>query len=256
MPTLATEAAPWLVCPKPNPRAGLRLFCFPYAGGGTLIYRAWPAALERVAELQLVQLPGRERRLAEAPYTSVGALVSELSEAVADYLDAPFAFFGHSMGAVLSFELARRLRREYGVEPRHLFVSGRAAPQLPRREPCTFDLPEPEFVQELINLNGTPREVLENPELRQLLLPVLRADFSVCQTYEYDPGPPLGCPVTALGGIGDRVTREDLEGWREQTASRFMLRMLPGDHFFLHSAQATLLEVVARELQRHAEASR
>jgi medium-chain acyl-[acyl-carrier-protein] hydrolase len=255
MPTTAIEASPWFVCPKPNPRAGLRLFCFPYAGGGTLIYRAWPAALERVAELHIVQLPGRERRLAESPYTSVGALVSELSEAIAGHLDLPFAFFGHSMGAVLSFELARRLRRERGVEPRHLFVSGRSAPQLPRREPCTFDLPEPEFVQELINLNGTPREVLENPELRQLLLPLLRADFAVCQTYEYDPGRPLACPITALGGIGDRVSREDLEGWREQTVSRFMLRMFPGDHFFLNSAQATLLEVIARDLQRHAGAS-
>ena len=109
----------------------------------------------------------------------------------------------------------------------------------------------------MINLNGTPREVLENPELRQLLLPLLRADFAVCQTYEYDPGPPLACPITALGGIGDRVRREDLEGWREQTLSRFMLRMFPGDHFFLNSSssQATLLEVIARELQRGGEAS-
>jgi medium-chain acyl-[acyl-carrier-protein] hydrolase len=204
-----------------------------------------------------VQLPGRGRLLKERPATRYDELLPALSSALAPHLDRPFAFFGHSMGATIAFELARRLRRERGLLPAHLFASGSPAPQLPDRHPRTFDLPEPEFIEELRQLNGTPREVLEHPELMELMLPVLRADFELVQTYRYTDAPPLECPVTALGGEQDSlVPREDLEAWRALTSADFDLRMVPGDHFFLQTSQQAVLRVVSEVLNGWARAAR
>jgi medium-chain acyl-[acyl-carrier-protein] hydrolase len=153
------------------------------------------------------------------------------------------------MGALTSFELARLLRREGRRQPLHLFVSGSAAPQIKDAHPVTFDLPEPEFLDVLRRLNGTPREVLENDELLQLMLPTLRADFELLQVYEYADEPPFRFPITAFGGLQDKeVSREDLEGWRVQSAATFILRNFPGDHFFLHSERSRLLWAMSQEL--------
>jgi len=177
--------------------------------------------------------------------------VKTLRQEMRYYLDKPFAFFGHSMGAVISFEIARLLRRENATLPVHLFVSGRAAPQLPRFKSTTYDLPDAEFIEELLRLKGTPAEVLEHPELMQVVLPLLRADFELIETYSYIDEPPLSVPLTAIGGLeDDEISRDDLEGWRAQTTQAFSLRMLPGDHFFLTTNQSLLLPVVAQELYR------
>lgn len=240
---------PWLVIQRPNPRATLRLFCFPYAGGSTLIYRAWANSLPAHVEVCGIQLPGRGSRMHEQPFFDLAELVETLAPVLAPHFDKPFAFFGHSMGAAISFEMARLLSREGKEGPRHLFVSGRRAPQFPETDRPTYNLPEPEFIEELQRLNGTPRELLENPELMQLMLPLLRADFTLCQTYKLKEAPPLACPITACGGLADKcVTREPLEGWRQHTSASFALRMLPGDHFFLHTDQSTLLRVLGQEL--------
>jgi len=247
--TAGTPTGPWLSCPRRNPQAHVRLFCFPYAGGNAQIYRAWPSSLPPVAEVHMVHLPGRGTRVLETPFTRLGPLVEEAAEALLPLLDKPFAFFGHSMGALIGFELARLLREAHGLTPAQLWVSGRRAPQVREDEPPTHDLPEPEFIEELRRLNGTPQEALEHPELLQLIIPLLRADFSVCETYDYRQSPPLDCPITAYGGLEDKdVSREQLEAWREQTISSFKLRMLPGDHFFLHSAHALLMEALSQEL--------
>lgn len=239
----------WLIFPRPNPHASLRLFCFPYAGGSTLIFRKWRDALPSSVELCSVELPGRSTRLRESAFTTLGPLVEAVSQAISPYLDKPFAFFGHSMGAIVSFELARHLRRERGALPARLFISGRRAPQIPDDDPPTYNLPEPEFIEELRRLNGTPREILEHPELMQLILPLLRTDFAVCQTYVYTPEPPLNCPISVFGGLqDDPVKRSDLEAWREQTTAAFSLRMFPGDHFFLQTAAPTFLRTLAGEL--------
>ncbi|HEX8091839.1 MAG TPA: alpha/beta fold hydrolase, partial [Blastocatellia bacterium] len=196
-----------------------------------------------------VQLPGRGNRLQEPSFTRLVDLVQALNQALFPYFDKPFAFFGHSMGAMIAFELARSLRRDYGLEPMHLFVSGRVAPQIRRQEPITYDLPEPELLEELRRLNGTPKEVLEHPELMQLMLPLIRADFQVVQTYKYSPEPPLSCPISAFGGLQDQgVSRAALEAWREQTAATFIIRMFDGDHFFLHGVQPLFLSILAQEL--------
>lgn len=185
MMTSALITSSWLTCSSPNHQAILRLLCFPYAGGGANIFRTWQDNLPTTVEVCPVQLPGRERRLLEPPFTDLRFLVEAAARALLLYLDRPFAFFGHSMGATISFELARHLRQEKNVKPVHLFVSGRRAPQLPERHASTYDLPGAEFLEELRRLKGTPKEVLEHPELMELMLPLLRADFELIQTYQY-----------------------------------------------------------------------
>ena len=232
---------------RPNPGASLRLFCFPYAGGSAQVYREWGGLLPTV-EVCPVQIPGRGARMFEGCHKSLPLLVETLARDLLPHFDRPFAFFGHSMGALVGFELARLLRREHGLSPSHLFVSGRRAPQLPAEERRLHALPEPEFMEELRLLNGTPREALEHPELMALMAPILRADFQVCETYEYAPARPLDCSVTAFGGLQDRVTREQLQGWAEQTGGRFLLRMFPGDHFFINESRPLLLQTLVRGL--------
>lgn len=238
------------------PHARLRLFCLPYAGGNAFIFRSWAEHLPPHVEVYSVQLPGRGSQLRRPAFTRLPAMVDFLEQGIGPLLDQPFAFFGHGMGALIGFDLARRLRAARGLRPAGLFVSGRRAPQIEAGEPVTFDLPEDEFVAELRRLNGTPREVLEHPELLQLMLPVLRADFELCQTYSYAAAAPFDCPIFAFGGLQDEdVPREHLEAWREQTTSSFSLRMFPGDHFFLHTSQPLLLRALSQELHQLAEAS-
>ena len=246
-----STASQWVVRTKSNSEARLRFFCFPYAGGTAFTFRKWSDFLPERVEICAVQLPGRSSRIHEPPFTRISALVPMMAQAIIGYEDIPMAFFGHSMGALIAFELARYLRKKRNVNLAHLFVSGRRAPQIPLNEPATHDLPEPEFVETLRTLNGTPNEVFENPELLELMIPVLRADFAVCETYDYAHEPPLDCPITAFGGLNDEVTREQLEAWRKQTAASFSLRMLPGDHFFIDSAQPLLFELMSRDLVRY-----
>jgi surfactin synthase thioesterase subunit len=248
--TVASALESWIACRKPSPQARLRLFCFPYAGGGVSIFRAWSDGLPADVEVCPIQLPGRGTRLMEPPFTRLSPLIHALAEALFPLLDIPFAFFGHSLGALVSFELARQLRREFAVQPVRLFVSADRAPQIPNRDRAVHSLPEREFLAELCRLNGTPRQVLQDEELRQIMLPLLRADFAVCETYEYANETPLNCPISAFGGLQDhRVNRGDLEAWREQTSASFSLRMFPGDHFFLNTTQAPLLGALFQELR-------
>ncbi|HEX6046350.1 MAG TPA: thioesterase II family protein [Pyrinomonadaceae bacterium] len=243
-----TEGSAKFTCKRPVQDAPLRLFCFPYAGGGVSSFRTWPEYLPHNVELQALEMPGREGQLRQPSFVSVEPLVRAIAGAMKSYMDRPFAFFGHSMGALMSFELARLLRREQGITPRALFVSGRRAPHLPL-EPATYNLPDDEFVQELRDIGGTPEEVLAHPELLKLLMPTLRADFELCQTYQYNDDAPLNCQITAFGGLNDQfVPRDELDKWREQTTGPFHLRMFPGDHFFLHSSQTLLLQMLSRDL--------
>lgn len=234
---------PWLVNWKPNRSAVLRLFCFPYAGGGDSIFRSWQQSLSDTIEVCPVQLPGRGSRIAEPPCADMNQLVRCAAQALAPYLDKPFALFGHSMGALIAFELARHMRRESSAQPVHLFVSGRPSPQT-ISDPSDLDQLDSELPEML------QREI-RNPELRELVLPVLRADLALCKSYIYTPETPFLFPITAFGGLDDHgVARHSLEGWREHTTGPFVLRMLPGDHFFLDTYRLLLLEAISKELEQ------
>jgi medium-chain acyl-[acyl-carrier-protein] hydrolase len=192
--------------------------------------------------------------LREQPFTRVAPLVQDVARVLLPLLDLPFAFFGHSLGAIIAFEVARQLRREQRPLPVHLFISAGRAPQFRDRERVAYDLPEAEFIEELRRLNGTPAEVLENPELMQLMLPMLRADFAVAETYTYVPEPPLSCPISAYGSTDDKsVSRAELEGWRNHTTGAFSLQMFRGDHFYLQSSESILTGTLISQLRRFAD---
>jgi medium-chain acyl-[acyl-carrier-protein] hydrolase len=247
-------SSPWLPRTTTKVDSKLRLFCFPYAGGTAHIYRGWDSSLPPAIEVCAVELPGRARRMREPAAKNLRLLVQSMAAALLPYFDKPFAFYGHSMGALISFELARELRRTHQLQPVHMFVAACLPPQsLRRRERVTYNLPESLFIDEVRHYNGTPKEVLEySDELMQLTLPLLRADFEACQTYEYIEEQPLACPLTVVGGLQDRkLSRSDLDGWREQTASTCAVEMLSGDHLFVNTAQIWVLRLLSKTLANY-----
>lgn len=228
----------------------MRLICFPYAGAGASIFKSWHLALPEDVEIYGIQLPGRQNRIFEPPFRRLAALTAEIGPQLMPLLDRPVAFFGHSMGAILVFELTRWLRRNGSLLPRVLFVSGRRAPQVPDSGPVRHLMSEKDFIAEIRNLNATPEEILENFDLLQLILPALRADTELCETYTYVEEPPLPCPIVAFAGADDvDETAERMEGWRNQTMGSFSLHLLPGDHFFINGSQNKLLYTVLDNLR-------
>ncbi len=240
---------PWVVIPAPQRNPRIRIFCFPYAGGSSPVFREWPQKLPDFAEVCLVELPGRGRRLREPLHTDIDLLVSEMVESLLEYLDIPFVFFGHSMGALISYELSHYLSKYHDKIPSKLFVSGRTAPHLNSKEMPAHTLPDAQFLERIRELNGTPGAVLENAELMELMLPILRADFTLCETYTFSKFEMLPCPISIFGGLQDSsVEKRELQEWESHTSSEFKLHMLPGDHFFIHSSQNYLFEILNREL--------
>ena len=229
----------------------VRLFCFPYSGASATVFGTWSRTLPAFIQVHAVELPGRGRRMREAPLCSLNALVDDVASRIAPLAEGLFAFFGHSMGALLSYELARRLQAQNGSFPMHLFVSGHLPPDSERSTEPIHGLPEPEFLDQIRALQGTPEELLDHDDFRDLLLPILRADFEVCETYDFMPNEPLQCGITAFGGLDDSyVKRADLEFWRSHTTGPFSIRMFPGNHFFLNTARPTVLQAIAQELFR------
>jgi surfactin synthase thioesterase subunit len=212
----------------------VRVFCFPYAGGAAEIYRGWQRWFPEQVDICLVHLPGRGKRISEQALNQLSSLVNEVADRMRLESDTPYALYGHSMGALVSFELSRELRRRHSAGPQHLFVSGHCAPQWPRNEPAICNLPDDQFVAELKRFNGTPGEVLDNREFIQLFIGALRADFQIVETYEYRSGEPLSCPITVYGGLQDEhVPKESCLAWQEQTSASCKVRMFKGDHFFI-----------------------
>ncbi|MBS0307896.1 MAG: thioesterase [Proteobacteria bacterium] len=235
--------------PRPalNPR--LRLICFPYAGGSATVYHPWAAAVPADIELIAVQYPGRATRLREAPCTDLAALLDDIERAIPPLLDRPFAFFGHSMGATVAYELARRLQLAGKPLPQYLFLSGRSAPQLPVTRKPIHALPEGEFLDAMRNMNGTPAEILEHRELMEMMLPIIRADFQALETWQHHDAPMLAIPMSMFGGIADAaVPMENLDAWSACTSGKMKRHMFPGDHFFLHQHYPAMLNIITRAL--------
>lgn len=245
-----SDARKWFVRFRPEPSAALRLFCFPYAGVGASAYFPWAREIPRGIELVGIQLPGRESRIQEEPFGKLSCITDELVEHLHPHLDRPYALFGHSMGALIGFEVARRLRQEGAPAPERLFVSARRAPTIQEALPKIHKLPDDEFIREIRKRwGGIPDAVLREADLLQLLLPALRADVTVLETHIHTEGEPLDCPISAFGGTEDaNLSHEDLHAWREHTRRDFRLRMFHGDHFFLRSQQRMILQALEQDL--------
>jgi medium-chain acyl-[acyl-carrier-protein] hydrolase len=227
----------------------VRLLCFPYAGGGASIYRQWASKLPAWVEVCAIQLPGRENRMHTPAHINMQAAIEEIATNIQPLLDKPFYLFGHSMGALISFELARFLRRSNLPQPARLFVSASRAPQMQHHNEEIHALPGREFLAGIKKLGGTPDEILQHEELMELLLPMLRADFTLYETYRYTPEPPLSYPINAYCGTHDaEVSKEEIAGWQEQTSNTFKLEMISGDHFCIHSQQDVLLKYISQEI--------
>lgn len=245
-----TAATPWVHVAKPVARPQLRLFCFPHAGGGASLFRLWNEGLPASVEVCGAQLPGREGRWKEPPVECLEPLLDGFVTAAQSRLDTPFALYGHSMGALLAFEVARELRRRGLPGPRHLLVSGRRAPDLLAPAPPIRQLNDEAFVDAMVRqYDGIPEAIRRDREMLQIFLPMLRADIGVIETYRFREGSPLECPISVFAGLEDRsVDFRQLEAWRRFTTGEFRLEFLPGGHFFLQTGREGLLRSVARDL--------
>lgn len=237
----------WLVCPQPNSSATARLFLFPYAGGAPSSFNKWIADFPKEFEISIAHYPGRGSRFNEPPIKELFVLVEEIAKAIQPELDKPFFFFGHSFGAVLAFEVARRIR----PQPQILFVSAYGAPHVPNPNRPIHALSDSEFIRYLQELNGLPVEAMNNAELMELLLPALRADFEAVENYQYTSNEHrLECPIVAFGGLEDsHVNRARLDAWEHQTNSNFKTKFFQGDHFFINTERRPVVESIITEIR-------
>jgi medium-chain acyl-[acyl-carrier-protein] hydrolase len=225
-----------------------RLICFPYAGAGATAYADWAALLPPEIELVAVQLPGRQNRIAEEPFRETGPLIAALSYALGPVLDGPFAFFGHSGGALLAYELAKVLRARGGRGPEQLFLSAQPAPDAAGRQQW-HRLPDDEFRAEVLALGGLEPEIADDPDVLAELLPLLRADFGLWERHRPTPVAPLDCPITVLCGASDhRVPLSSVDGWRARTTAEFSTQIYPGGHFYFFSATADVVSFIGRTM--------
>lgn len=223
------------------------LLCFPYAGSGASVFRRWRRCFPH-HELLAVELPGRETRFRESSYEELECLINDLAEALYPYVrDSKVAIFGHSMGALLGYEFARLTR--HSLVMTHLFVSACRSPEKFNSDPPISHLPDREFVEELSELGGIPEAVLSNRELLDIVLPALRSDLRMCESYVFRPSESLNCPITAFVGLQDpEVGRADVASWSTQTSGQFAIKEFEGGHFFIRSAETELLNSIYRRL--------
>nr|WP_263292416.1 MULTISPECIES: alpha/beta fold hydrolase [Gammaproteobacteria] len=231
----------------------MTLLCLPYSGASAMVYSRWRRKLPQWLQLQPVELPGRGARFGEPLHTDMRALAMQLARELRSTLKAPYALFGHSLGALLACEMAHAFRELGCPEPVALFASGTAAPTMRADYDRGFAEPKTDgqLIEQLRTLNGTSEEVLANEELMSLTLPILRADFLLCGHFQPVQRPLLKCPVHVLGGKSDKATTEQLIGWSKETHGSFSVDMLAGGHFFIHEHEAKVLRVIKDQLEVH-----
>ncbi|WP_145325702.1 thioesterase II family protein [Paenibacillus xylanexedens] len=243
----------WIVSFHPVITPRLRIFCFPYAGGNALAYKEWGDYFPEDIEVCCIQLPGRGNRFSEQPISSIPLIMDGLSKDFLEFSgDVPFVFFGHSMGALLTFEFTQYLKKHYQMEPEALFVSAHRAPYLPRKDNSIYyNLPDAELMLRLKELNGTPDWFFEEPELVKLSLPTIKADLELCECYFYQEHPILNIPIHAFGGTRDpEISEDSIKAWERHTMSDFQMKLLPGDHFFIHSSEELLVPEIYKAMRK------
>ncbi|MFF5056667.1 thioesterase II family protein [Micromonospora sp. NPDC000663] len=241
--------ARWFLRTADRPAARLTLYCLSHAGGAASAYRDWSARLPSWIDVAAVQLPGRERRIGEAPAVDVAAIAAAV-RADADAVDRPYALFGHSMGGLLAFELAHRLQS--GGGPVHLAISATGHPVVAPLTSAISHLPTADLLTWVREVGGAPDWLLADPQLVELLIPPLRTDCAWMETYVYRPRPTLSCPISVFAGEGDpRTGTEALLGWREETGAGWTLRRYPGGHFYLTEQAPHMLADLVQDLSAH-----
>lgn len=240
--------SPWLIRRTPRDDASLRLFCFPHAGAGAVIFKDWYADMPAHVDVCAIEPPGRLARRHESPILGMSAFVAALEVALDPFLDIPCAFFGYSLGAVMAFELARALRRHKRILPTQLMVAAARAPQLPRKLAAISREPKARFVQELERRYGPIDPLIKaEPEMFAIVLEIMRVDLGLLENYQYQSEAPLECPILAIGGTEDAsMVAADVDAWRDQTSQSFAGKQLPGGHFFLRT-QGKQLQSLVRE---------
>jgi len=230
----------------------MHLFCFPFAGGNSYSYKAIEAALPVGIRLVPFELPGRGTRSRELPKNTLMELVEDAFANLKGRLQGPYAFFGHSMGASLAHELARRIVRAGLTPPLYLFVSGRQAPSVPEKR-RRWDLPKEQFLDMLRRLGGCPPEILQSEEFMEFFEPILRADFEAVETHVSKPGSPLDVPIAVLIGDQDEVTREEAQQWQHETTREIAVSQFRGGHFFIFEHQREIADLITVNLMQAQE---
>ncbi len=230
-----------------------KLFCLPYAGGSSAIFNKWRQHLDRHIEIVPLELSGRGRRIYDPLYNSIDDAVEDLFPVVTPHLDGtPYAIFGHSLGSMISYRLALKLAGSNQPQPAHVFFSGRGAPHVANPdEEMVHQLPEEEFKKEIIQLGGTPREFFDHPELLDVLLPMLRSDFKMAETYETPSQiKPFDYDISVFIGKQEEVTPEQMFGWKDHTSGICTLYYFEGEHFFINEKTETIVTIINRTLLR------
>jgi medium-chain acyl-[acyl-carrier-protein] hydrolase len=243
---------PWIVRRNVSRDATLRVFCVPYAGAGAAIFRDWHNAFPSHIEVCAIEPPGRFARQGDPVPTDMSAYADAMEAALGPFLDVPFAFFGYSLGALMAFECARRVRARRGLEPSSLIVAAHKAPQLAHRNGQLSGIPKSEFVPAIERRYGPLDPAIRSePQVLDMVVNIMRTDLKLLEDYRYEAGQAFECPILAVGGLSDEsVTQTELEGWREQTARAFRVEMLSGGHFFLRTSASALHALVRSELER------
>ena len=227
-----------------------QLLCLPHAGGGSAIFHRWQRLLPGHLAVLPLKLPGRESRFNESAHGNLKTLINALTPGIADVVREPFALFGHSMGGLVAYELAQRLRSEHGITPQILFVSACRSPDRFRQDRALHRLPDEEMIASLVrDFNKDGKSHPAELEMMRTMAETIRADLKLLETYEHPPHPPLDCPIVGIAASEDKqVTAADVNGWQAFTTGRFMMRTMPGSHFFLREQETSVMDLIASKV--------
>ncbi len=248
---LKTNRDKWFFCRKPNPQASIRLFCFPFGGGGASVFHNWADAMGNDIEVRALQLPGRETRFTEPREKDLNKLINDIEQAIEAYQDKPFAIFGYSFGALLAFEVSRKLARQGKKMPIHLFIAALQAPQVPDAHPPISALPNDDFIRKVEYFYEPQGEAWNNLELREFLLPVLKDDIALYESHVYREDALLPCPIDVFAGEHDlSIPLEATRHWSEQTSNTINHHVFPGGHFFIDNSINEITGLVSNALKQ------